>query len=45
MFRSDYTMNANDSYWLGNLKQRLEGFPRIIGDERPRGRCARASAC
>jgi acyl-homoserine-lactone acylase len=34
MFRTDYTMNANDSYWLGNLKQRLEGFPRIVGDER-----------
>ena len=34
MFRDDYVMNANDSYWLGNLKQRLEGFPRIVGDER-----------
>jgi acyl-homoserine-lactone acylase len=34
MFRTDYTMNANDSYWLGNLKQRLEGFPLIVGDER-----------
>jgi acyl-homoserine-lactone acylase len=34
MFRTDYTMNANDSYWLGNLRQRLEGFARIIGDER-----------
>jgi acyl-homoserine-lactone acylase len=34
MFRTDYTMNANDSYWLGNLKQRLEGFPLIIGNER-----------
>jgi acyl-homoserine-lactone acylase len=34
MFRSDYVMNSNDSYWLGNLKQRLEGFPRIVGDER-----------
>jgi acyl-homoserine-lactone acylase len=34
MFRTDYTMNANDSYWLGNLKQPLEGFSRIIGDER-----------
>ena len=34
MFRTDYTMNANDSYWLSNLKQKLEGFPRIVGDER-----------
>ena len=34
MFRSDYVMNGNDSYWLGNLRQRLEGFPRIVGDER-----------
>ncbi|CAA9532026.1 MAG: peptidase S45, penicillin amidase, partial [uncultured Solirubrobacteraceae bacterium] len=34
MFRNDYTMNANDSYWLSNLKQPLEGFPRIVGDER-----------
>jgi acyl-homoserine-lactone acylase len=34
MFRTDYTMNANDSYWLGNLKQRLEGFPLIVGNER-----------
>ena len=34
MFRTDYVMNANDSYWLGNTKQRLEGFPRIVGDEK-----------
>ncbi|HEX2085082.1 MAG TPA: penicillin acylase family protein [Solirubrobacteraceae bacterium] len=34
MFRTDYVMNANDSYWLGNLKQRLEGFPLIVGNER-----------
>ena len=34
MFRADYVMNANDSYWLGNLRQRLEGFPRIVGDEK-----------
>ena len=32
--RSDYVMNANDSYWLSNLKARLEGFPRIVGPER-----------
>ncbi|HEV2812028.1 MAG TPA: penicillin acylase family protein, partial [Solirubrobacteraceae bacterium] len=34
MFRTDYVMNSNDSYWLGNLKQRLEGFPLIVGNER-----------
>jgi acyl-homoserine-lactone acylase len=34
MFRNDYVMNGNDSYWLSNLKQRLEGFPLIVGNER-----------
>jgi acyl-homoserine-lactone acylase len=34
MFRGDYVMNANDSHWLGNLRQRLEGFPLIVGSER-----------
>jgi acyl-homoserine-lactone acylase len=34
MFRRDYVMNGNDSYWLSNHRQRLEGFNRIIGDER-----------
>ena len=33
-FRDDYVHNANDSYWLTNPKAPLEGFPRIIGDER-----------
>jgi acyl-homoserine-lactone acylase len=32
--RSDYVANSNDSYWLANPEQPLEGFPRIIGDER-----------
>jgi len=32
--RDDYTHNGNDSYWLTNPAQPLEGFPRIIGDER-----------
>jgi acyl-homoserine-lactone acylase len=32
--RLDYTTNANDSYWLSNLKTPLEGFPSIIGAER-----------
>ena len=26
--------NSNDSYWLSNPEQPLEGFARIIGDER-----------
>ncbi|GAA5154893.1 penicillin acylase family protein [Nocardioides marinquilinus] len=33
-FRRDWGMNANDSYWLPNPKQRLEGFPTIMGCER-----------
>src|SRR3954468_4637129 len=32
--RRDWTMNANDSYWLPNPKQKLEGFARIIGCEK-----------
>ena len=31
--RKDWVVNANDSYWLPNPKQRLEGFARIIGCE------------
>ena len=31
---SDYVTNSNDSYWLSNPEQPLEGFDRIIGDER-----------
>jgi acyl-homoserine-lactone acylase len=34
LFRDDYVTNSNDSYWLSNPKQPLEGFDRIIGDER-----------
>ena len=34
MFRKDYVANSNDSYWLTNPEQPLEGFPRIIGNER-----------
>ena len=30
----DYVTNSNDSYWLSNPEQPLEGFDRIIGDER-----------
>lgn len=32
--RRDWVINANDSYWLPNPKQRLEGFARIIGCEK-----------
>jgi acyl-homoserine-lactone acylase len=32
--RKDYVANGNDSYWLTNPEQPLEGFPRIIGNER-----------
>lgn len=34
LFRNDYVMNSNDSYWLSNLAEPLEGFPRILGEER-----------
>ena len=33
-FRRDWVVNANDSYWLPNPEQRLEGYDRIIGCER-----------
>lgn len=32
--RRDWVVNANDSYWLPNPKQPLEGYARIIGSER-----------
>jgi acyl-homoserine-lactone acylase len=32
--RRDYVANSNDSYWLTNPAQPLEGFARIIGAER-----------
>jgi acyl-homoserine-lactone acylase len=32
--RTDAVSNMNDSYWLTNPAQPLEGFSRIIGDER-----------
>lgn len=34
LFRSDYVENSNDSYWLSNPHQPLEGYPSIIGPER-----------
>jgi acyl-homoserine-lactone acylase len=32
--RDDYVTNSNDSYWLSNPAHPLEGYARIIGDER-----------
>ena len=34
LFRDDYTFNSNDSYWISNLKQPLEGLPSLFGAER-----------
>ena len=34
LFRDDYVSNMNDSYWLTNPEQPIEGYDRIIGDER-----------
>ncbi|MGI8726327.1 MAG: penicillin acylase family protein [Solirubrobacterales bacterium] len=34
MFRDDYVHNGNDSHWLTNPSEPLEGFNRIIGIER-----------
>lgn len=34
LFRDDYVTNSNDSYWLSNPMAPIEGFSRVIGDER-----------
>ena len=34
LIRTDYVTNSNDSYWLSNPEQPLEGYATIIGDER-----------
>ena len=34
LIRDDYVTNSNDSYWLSNPAQPLEGFSPIIGAER-----------
>ncbi len=34
LFRRDYVTNMNDSYWLTNPKQPIEGYSIVIGDER-----------
>ncbi|TDB98405.1 penicillin acylase family protein [Actinomadura sp. 7K534] len=33
LHRADYVTNSNDSYWLSNPRQPLNGYDRIIGDE------------
>lgn len=32
--RSDYVENSNDSYWFANVHKTLDGFDRIIGEEK-----------
>jgi acyl-homoserine-lactone acylase len=34
VLREDHVANMNDSYWLPNVHQPLEGFPRVLGGER-----------
>lgn len=34
LLRTDYVANMNDSYWLSNTHQPLEGFPSLFGGER-----------
>ena len=34
LLRKDYVANMNDSHWLSNSKQPLEGFPLLLGGER-----------
>jgi acyl-homoserine-lactone acylase len=33
LYRRDYVTNSNDSYWLANPAQPLEGYPAILGTE------------
>lgn len=34
LLREDYVANMNDSYWLSNPRQPLEGFATVLGGER-----------
>jgi acyl-homoserine-lactone acylase len=34
LLRDDHVVNMNDSYWLANAHQPLEGFPGVLGGER-----------
>jgi acyl-homoserine-lactone acylase len=48
LLREDYVANMNDSYWLSNVRQPLEGYPSVLGGERKplalRGRLGHAIA-
>ncbi|MFT3803154.1 MAG: penicillin acylase family protein [Burkholderiaceae bacterium] len=34
LLRDDYVANMNDSHWLANIYQPLEGFPELLGEEK-----------
>lgn len=34
LFRKDYVLQSNDSHWLSNVSEPLEGFSPVFGDER-----------
>jgi acyl-homoserine-lactone acylase len=34
LIRDDYATNSNNSHWTSNLRQKLEGYPSILGPER-----------
>jgi acyl-homoserine-lactone acylase len=34
LHRKDYVLQSNDTHWLNSLRQPLEGYPAIMGDER-----------
>lgn len=34
LHRNDYVMQSNDSHWLNNPRQPLEGYPKVMGNER-----------
>lgn len=34
LLRRDYVANMNNSYWLSNIKQPLEGYPLLMGGEK-----------
>ncbi|WP_085316159.1 penicillin acylase family protein [Derxia lacustris] len=48
LWRADYVANMNDSYWLANPSQPLEGYASVLGGERQalswRGRAGHALA-
>lgn len=33
LYRKDYVTNSNDSYWLANPAQPLDGYPEVMGSE------------